>query len=160
MYIDTNLTKTNYIEILIIIFTIFLILIIISILGIDLNPDKTPPKLIQEVTVESFINSNRINALNNNNNSNPQEQLDLLKEVKDMNLLPIDSFCASHLGKSGDLDIACSNLTKDTCLDTSCCVYTSSNTCVAGSKGGPTFTKHQQGLDHYYYKNKQFAKNK
>lgn len=152
MYIDTNLTKTNYIEILIIIFTIFLILIIISILGIDLNPTKTPPKLLQEVTVESFINGN--------GNLNPQEQLDLLKEVKDMNLLPMDSFCASHLGKSGDLDNACLNLTKDSCLDTSCCVYTSSNTCVAGSKQGPTFTKHHQGLDHYYYKNKKFAKNK
>ena len=151
MYIDTNLTKTNYIEILIIIFTIFLILIIISILGIDLNPSKPAPVLIQEVTVESFINGN-------GTNNNGKDQLGLLQEVKDMQLLPIDSFCQAHLGKSGDLDNSFLNLTKDTCLETSCCVYTSSNKCVAGSKQGPTFVKHQQGLDHYYYQDKKFAK--
>ena len=125
----------------------FLILVLLSVLGINLNPSYPPPKLIQEVTVESFTND-----------MNPQEKLELLQEVKDLRLFPIDSFCESHLGKAGDLDEACERLTEDNCLETNCCVYTSFNKCVAGSKAGPTFVKHQQGLDHFYYQNKKFEK--
>ena len=146
MNINTNLTKLNYIEILIFICIMFLILVLFSIFGINLNPSYPPPKLIQEVTVESFLNDNGLN------------DQDLLQEVKDLRLFPIDSFCESHLGKAGELDEGCERLTKDICLETNCCVYTNFNKCVAGSKAGPTFVKHQQGLDHYYYQNKKFIK--
>ena len=143
MNID-DLSKLNYIEILLFVFAIFSFLVIINILGINLNTVPPPTKLIQEVTVESF--------------ENPQEKLDMIQEVKNMKLFPIDSFCESYVGKSSDLEGACERLTKDICLETNCCVYTGSDKCVAGSKSGPTYLKNNEGIDHYYYQNKKFVK--
>jgi hypothetical protein len=183
MNID-DLSKFDYIEILIFVFAIFSFLVIINILGINLNTVPPHTKLIQEVTVESYKNNK-----NNKNNKrdlndyglndylnkplftnlieeimvetfdNPKDKLDLLQEVKNMQLFPIDSFCVSHVGKSSDLEGACERLTKDTCLETNCCVYTSFDKCVAGSQSGPTYLKNNEGIDNYYFKDKKFVKN-
>jgi len=139
-----NLTEYNYIEIILFVIVFLALLVIISILGINLNPTISSPKLIQEVTIESF--------------NNPQEQLDLIQEVNDLKLFPMDSFCETHLGNAGQLEEACSRLTKQSCLETNCCVYTNLGKCVAGSKFGPTYLKNNEGIDHYYYQNKQFFK--
>jgi len=125
----------------IIIFTIFIfvILIIIHLLNIDLNPSYPPPKLIQEVLVENM-------------DSNP----DLINEVNNLKLLPIDSFCESYLGKSHKLENACNRLTKDKCIKTKCCVYQSNNKCVAGDRNGATYKDENDlfPIDFYYYNKK------
>ena len=170
MNID-NLSKFNYIVILIFVLAIFVFLVLMGIWGINLNPSYGPPKLIQEVTVESFINNNK-NSKNLNAPlftnlieeiaveafENPNDKLELLQEIKDLRLFPIDSFCETHLGKASDLEDACTRLTKDTCLETNCCVYTGLDKCVAGSKIGPTYLKNNEGIDYYYYQNKKFLK--
>jgi hypothetical protein len=75
-----------------------------------------------------------------------------------MNLFPIDSFCITHLGKSNKLEEACLRLTKNTCLDTKCCIYSSLGMCVAGKANGPTYLKNNKDMDYYYYQNKKFAR--
>ena len=69
-----------------------------------------------------------------------------------------DAFCASHESSSDILEQSCSNLTKHNCSNTSCCIWTSNNKCVAGNDTGATFNTDQNGntieLDYYYYKNK------
>lgn len=153
--IDLDTIKNNFIIILILVFIVFIILTLISIYNINLNPTYPPPKLLQEVLVESFVNVNE-NINNNNKKIDPEEKLALLKEVKDMKLFPIDSFCEAHLGKAGELEKACEILSKEKCLETNCCIYTSFEKCSAGSALGPTYTK--PGLDHYYYQNKMFKR--
>ena len=150
--IDIDSIKNNIFIILILIFIVFIILLLLSIYNINLNPTYPTPKLLQEVLVESFNNNNT----NNNNLIDPEEKLELLKEVKDMKLFPIDSFCEAHLGKAGELEKACETLSKDKCLETNCCIYTSFDKCAAGSAVGPTYSK--PGLDHYYYQNKMFKR--
>lgn len=146
--IDIDSIKNNFIIILILVFVVFIILLLLSIYNINLNPTYPTPKLLQEVLVESFNN--------NNNLIDPEEKLELLKEVKDMKLFPIDSFCEAYLGKAGELEKACETLSKDKCLETNCCIYTSFDKCAAGSALGPTYSK--PGLDHYYYQNKMFKR--
>lgn len=69
-----------------------------------------------------------------------------------------DAFCENHLGSSGTLDESCGKLTQDNCNTTSCCVWTSTNKCMAGNETGPTFNTDSNGktkdLDYYYFQNK------
>jgi hypothetical protein len=70
-------------------------------------------------------------------------------------------FCKSHLGKPAELETACSNLSKNSCTATSCCVWASMNSvesCMSGNQHGPIF-KHgtasaPKTLDYYYFENK------
>lgn len=72
-----------------------------------------------------------------------------------------DAFCESHRGSSNILEESCGKLTKRNCLETSCCVFTSEDKCLAGGEGGPTFNSDSNGktknLDYYYYKEKCFG---
>ena len=101
----------------------------ISQLNWNFNPIIKPPKLVQQVTLETMDNMYvRIN--------------------------PIDSFCDSFLGDASNLDGACKRLTKDSCFKTDCCVYTDENKCVAGSEHGPTFKTDPEGNsieNRYFY---------
>jgi hypothetical protein len=69
-----------------------------------------------------------------------------------------DAFCESHRGSSDILEKSCGSLTENNCKNTSCCVFTSNSTCVAGGKNGPTFNTDKNGktnvLDYYYNLNK------
>lgn len=70
-------------------------------------------------------------------------------------------FCKSHLGKPAELETACSQLSKNSCTATSCCVWASMNStesCMSGNRHGPIF-KHgtasaPKTLDYYYFENK------
>jgi len=66
------------------------------------------------------------------------------------------AFC--EVNKGYDLEIKCNKLNRNNCGDTSCCVWTSSDKCVAGNERGPTFNSDSNGktfhVDHYYHKNK------
>jgi len=69
-----------------------------------------------------------------------------------------DAFCESHRGASQVLEKSCGKLTQNNCNSTSCCVWTSDNTCLAGNIKGPTFNSDTNGKtkkwDTYYFQNK------
>ena len=65
-----------------------------------------------------------------------------------------NAFCETHLGSSGTLNESCGKLTKDNCNETSCCVFTSNQKCVAGGQDGPTFNSNANDLDYYYFQGK------
>lgn len=65
-----------------------------------------------------------------------------------------NAFCETHLGSSGSLDESCNKLTRDNCNETSCCVWTSNNKCVAGGQDGPTFNSNSNDLDYYFFQDK------
>ena len=74
-----------------------------------------------------------------------------------------DAFCDKYRGSSGELNGKCGALTKNNCVDTSCCVWTSDQKCVAGNAQGPTFNSDANGKtkihDYYYFKNKCYGDN-
>ena len=69
----------------------------------------------------------------------------LINLQKDNILNKEDAFCETHRNSSGVLNESCKKLTKQNCLSTSCCVYLSDDTCVAGSASGPTFNSDLHG---------------
>jgi len=135
----------NYLNIIFVTLVMFLFLTI-SQLKWNFDPVIPSPTLIQQVTLETM--ENYINNNNNNNNNN--------KDNDFLTINPIDGFCESYLGDASNLEQACNRLTKNRCLKTSCCVYSSNNKCVAGSKDGPTYKTDKQGnkipYDYYYHK--------
>ena len=115
--------RENLTMIMLIVFVVLGLLLIINIKDIELNPPKPESKLVQQVTVETFTNSNPTTSFTEDNTV----------------LQPSDSFCKSYLGNSSELNVSCGLLTETNCSKTSCCVYTN-NKCVAGDKqNGPTY---------------------
>ena len=140
--------KENYVSIAVLVSIIFTALIIISIIGWNLNPPKPELKLVQQVTVEAF---NKL-IMDNNENS---DKNNIVKEIDNLKLNPSDSFCQSHLGKSAKLEQSCGQLTLDSCQQTKCCVWSqlTDNTekCMAGNKNGPTYTNNLKTMSSYYW---------
>jgi cell division protein YceG involved in septum cleavage len=115
--------RENLTMIILIVFVVLGLLLIINIKDIDLNPPKPESKLVQQVTVETFTNSNSTTSFTEDNTV----------------LQPSDSFCKSYLGNSSELNVSCGLLTETNCSKTSCCVYNNKK-CVAGDKqNGPTY---------------------
>ena len=114
---------------------IFALIILIDVIHLDLNPDKSTKKVVQVVNIE---------ALKNNNDSNDTT----------INLNPISDFCKSS---SDSLKESCGKLTKKNCNATTCCVMLNGEKCVAGNQDGPTFQTESGKditIDYYYYQNK------
>ena len=113
--------------------------IIMNTLGINLNIEEQPKKLIQVITMEAF-----------------EKQKD--QDQKGNISSGADAFCQSYKGNSGNLNTACGNLTNKNCNATSCCILTSDQKCVAGNADGATYNTDSNGktinLDYYYYQNK------
>lgn len=72
-----------------------------------------------------------------------------------------DGFCKTHEGDRNKLQKSCSELTRDNCLATSCCVYAKMEgieQCHSGDLNGPTFKRDKDGktknIDYYYFRNK------
>lgn len=135
---DENMIK--YVLKILIICLLFFALtsIIMNTLGINLNIEEHPKKLIQVITMEAF-----------------QKQE---KDQKGNISSGADAFCQSYKGNSGNLNTACGNLTNKNCNATSCCILTSDQKCVAGNADGATYNTDSNGktinLDYYYYQNK------
>jgi hypothetical protein len=136
--------KTNYLNIGIVIFVVFGLLVIISIKDINLNEPVQPTHLVQTVTVETFT---------------PGEN----EEIDQLNMGIAQGFCASLEGNTAQLEQSCSELTKDNCAEVGCCVYMRdglNGKCVAGSKNGPTYKTDSNGnmitADRYYYLGKKY----
>jgi len=117
------------------IFSVFIILyaiiLFINVVGLHkYNDVQETKKLVQVVTVEVLNNNNNINA--SLAKSGPQ------------------AFCAVNKGYT--LEKQCNFLTENGCNETSCCVWTNKQKCVAGSKSGPTFSSdNYTNTDNYYY---------
>ena len=137
---NIDFSKNDYLDIIFVILSIFIILIFIRINNINFNKYTSPPKLIQEITVETMQNAN------------------ILLDADKLNINPSSGFCESYLENTSQLESACNKLTKTRCLETDCCVYTSSLKCSAGSSNGATYKTDTNGEpiinDYYYYKNK------
>lgn len=123
-------------KVFIIVLLIFSLIVFINTIGINLNPVKSPKKLLEVVTIEGLTNKPDTSIIMNKN----------------------DAFCESHKGASPILNKSCGKLTQKNCTSTSCCVFTSDSKCVAGGAKGPTFNSDKNGktvnLDYYYYQNK------
>ena len=95
--------RENLTMIMLIVFVVLGLLLIINIKDIDLNPPKPESKLVQQVTVETFTNSNSTTSFTEDNTV----------------LQPSDSFCKSYLGNSSELNVSCGLLTETNCSKTS-----------------------------------------
>jgi hypothetical protein len=118
--------------------------IIINTLGINLNIEEHPKKLIQVITMEAF--------------QKQEKEKEKGQDQKGNISSGADAFCQSYKGNSGNLNTACGNLTNKNCNATSCCILTSDQKCVAGNADGATYNTDSNGktinLDYYYYQNK------
>ena len=111
---------------------VLLIFALINSMGINLNVEEPPKKLLQVVTMEGFDGSTMPTGAT--------------------------AFCESYRGSSAQLNTACSLLTQKNCNETSCCVF-ANNKCVAGSANGPTYNTDNNGntnTSSYYFQNQCF----
>lgn len=124
--------KEHMYEIITIIVVVLFLLVLINIKGLDLNAPKPESKLVQEVTVETFI---------------PEENMKKMSSSS-------ENFCKSYVGNSEELETACNQLTERNCNEVKCCVY-GNNKCVSGDLNGPTYKTDKDGklitMDTYYY---------
>ena len=128
---------------------------------------------IMHVQIGADITENDAIGSGLNSGSNTKtvivETFDNMDQTTDTNASDSDSldaklragFCKSHLGKPAELEMACSELSKNSCTATSCCVWSRMNSvesCVSGNKHGPIFKHGSNGapktLDYYYFENK------
>ena len=121
-------------NVFIIVLLIIALIVFMNTIGINLNINEHPKKLLQVVTIEG------------------------LKEREEPIKTGADAFCESYKGSSGDLNTSCGKLTNKNCNATSCCILSSDKKCVAGNADGPTYNTDSNGktinLDYYYYQNK------
>ena len=159
----------NYKYIAIIITIIISLLVYISFNNIELNK-PTNKKLIQSVTVETFVNDSDLKKgedqdLNTDKSVLFQSNSATIntKKETDIDFDGARSFCENYRGNSGELNKAAADLTDDNCKTSSCCVLVqgqNGNTCMAGDINGPTFKKDLDGnlisMDAYYYQGKRY----
>jgi len=71
----------------------------------------------------------------------------------------LGGFCTQNAHSSIEIEKKCSELGKDVCASTNCCVLLGNATCVAGNEHGPSYQDHYRNplirdQDYYYYKGK------
>ena len=70
------------------------------------------------------------------------------------------NFCKDNSG--GKSEQACSNLTRNNCMQTSCCIWTNRNRCAAGDKSGLKFRSQNPNrndrLSFYFFRNKCYGR--
>lgn len=111
---------------------VLLIFALINSMGINLNVEEPPKKLLQVITMEGFDGSTMPTGAT--------------------------AFCESYKGSSAQLNTECGRLTQKNCNETSCCVF-ANNKCVAGSANGPTYNTDNNGnttTSSYYFQNQCF----
>ena len=130
---NENIIK-YFLNVFIISLLIIALIVFMNVIGINLNIEEQPKKLLQVVTIEG------------------------LKERETPIKTGADAFCESYKGSSGDLNTSCGKLTNKNCNATSCCILSSDKKCVAGNADGPNYNTDINGktinLDYYYYQNK------
>jgi hypothetical protein len=174
MDFNSELIRTNILNIFIGVIVIFALIIFIEISNIDLNPDKSTKKVVQVVNIEPLKNKKKSKKNNTtktdttanttetettDDTSQPVPPPEPSKPDTSMNMSPIDNFCKSS---SDSLKESCTKLTKKNCNETSCCIMLNGKKCVVGNQDGPTF-KTDSGeditVDYYYYQNKCYGNN-
>ena len=125
-------------KVFIILFLILSLIVFINSIGLNLNDESKPKKLLQVVTIEGLQGLENLST--------------------DIPMNASQAFCEVHKGSSGLLNESCGKLTRGNCNDTSCCVWTSNQKCAAGGVDGPTFdtdtTEASKQLDYYYFQGK------
>jgi hypothetical protein len=113
---------------------VLLMFAFMNIMGINLNAEEPPKKLLEVVTIEGLEQPISTGAT---------------------------AFCDSYKGSSNILNGACAKLTEKNCNETSCCVF-ANNKCVAGNANGPTYNTGSNGITNtskYYFQNQCFGAN-
>ena len=131
---DEKLIK-YILNVFIFVLLIFALIVFINTMGINLNVEEPPKKLLQVVTMEGFDGSTMPTGAT--------------------------AFCESYKGTSAQLNTECGRLTQKNCNETSCCVFTN-NKCVAGSANGPTYNTDNNGntnTSSYYFQNQCYGSN-
>jgi len=131
---DEKLIK-YILNVFIFVLLIFALIVFINSMGINLNTEEPPKKLLQVVTMEGFEGS--------------------------LISTGATAFCESYRGSSAQLNTACGRLTQKNCNETSCCVF-ANNKCVAGSANGPTYNTDNNGntnTSSYYFQNQCYGSN-
>ena len=131
---DENLIK-YILNVFIFVLLIFALIVFINTMGINLNVEEPPKKLLQVVTMEGFDGSTMPTGAT--------------------------AFCESYRGSSAQLNTACGRLTQKNCNETSCCVF-ANNKCAAGSANGPTYNADNNGntnTSSYYFQNQCYGSN-
>ena len=108
--------KQNIDNIILVAILFITLLVIFAMLNVDFTP-LVRKSLKKVVTIEPF-----------NDNEKKKSLHDRL----------INSFC-DKTNSPTQQEEKCEKLNKDSCNSTSCCIWLSNNTCVAGNKGGPVF---------------------
>ena len=114
---------------------VLIIFALINSMGINLNVEEPPKKLLQVITMEGFDGSTMPTGAT--------------------------AFCESYKGSSAQLNTDCGRLTQKNCNETSCCVF-ANNKCVAGSANGPTYNTDNNGNTNtspYYFQNQCYGSN-
>ena len=142
MDFNSELIRSNILNIFIGVIVIFALIIFIEVSNLNLNPDQSNKKVVQVVNIEAL----------QNNMKDKKEKVE--PPNTSINLNPVSDFCKSS---SASLKESCAKLTKKNCNSTSCCIVLNGEKCVAGNQDGPTF-KTDSGeditVDYYYYQNK------
>ena len=168
MDFNSELIRSNILNIFIGVIVIFALIIFIEISNIDLNPDESNKKVVQVVNIEPLKNKKK--SKKSKKNDTTETETDTTTETEDtsqpvpppepskpdttMNMSPVDNFCKSS---SDSLKESCTKLTKKNCNETSCCIMLNGKKCVAGNQDGPTFqtdSGEDITVDYYYYQNK------
>ena len=171
MDFNSELIRSNILNIFIGVIVIFALIIFIEISNIDLNPDESNKKVVQVVNIEPLKNKKKSKKSKKNDTTETDTtETDTTTETEDtsqpvpppepskpdttMNMSPVDNFCKSS---SDSLKESCTKLTKKNCNETSCCIMLNGKKCVAGNQDGPTFqtdSGEDITVDYYYYQNK------
>jgi len=142
----------HILKIFIIVLLILSLIIFINTIGLNLNDEERPKKLLQVVTIESLENKS--------NNIDIVEEPLLLGPKDFINTDLEKDFCNGFKGSGSTqkLNEQCAGLTNTNCVTTSCCVLANGTKCLAGSANGPTFLTNLDGsninVDYYYYQGK------
>jgi hypothetical protein len=170
MYTDNIETQSffkQYLpQILGLVVIIFAILVFFEIKGINLNEDGSREVLKKVISVkpiqEGFTKQAKRQAKKKQANKNTKQinkntVKPVVLEKPNDGLSEITGFCNPSKFTPSDINNKCSQLTKENCNVTGCCVYLNGNKCVGGDKNGPTFLSDGKGkllnVDYYYYKN-------
>ena len=153
MDFNSELIRSNILNIFIGVIVIFALIIFIEISNINLNPDAENKKVVQVVNIEALKNKQT-------NKEDKEDKEDKVEPPNtSINLDPVSDFCKSN---SASLKESCTKLTKKNCNSTTCCIVLNGKKCVAGNQDGPTF-KTESGedvnIDYYYYQNKCYGDN-
>jgi len=123
-------------------------------LGISLpaQQQQFAPAGLNSVTIPAFETQQAADKGMEKKSWNKWVDITSQEDISGLKMGPADSFCECSQSDPETMNTQCSLLTEYNCKRVGCCVFTSSNKCLAGNETGATFSN--APMDYYYYKNK------